>query len=70
MVAKVPVKPTSSGEELGLKLLASVRQMNARNFSRVTEVEVNAVVQARQLTGLSQSEFASALSISKRTLQE
>ena len=59
-----------SGEQLGLKLLRSVREMKARNFARVTKVEVNAVVQARQGTGLSQSDFASALSISKRTLQE
>lgn len=58
------------GEVLGLKLLESVKQMKARNFARVTEVAVNDVVEARQSTGLSQSEFASALSISKRTLQE
>jgi putative transcriptional regulator len=31
---------------------------------------VNEVVQARHSTGLSQAEFAAALSISKRTLQE
>ena len=65
------VKTTrSSGEELGLKLLASVREMKARKFARVTEVAVNEVVQARQTTGMSQAEFASALHISKRTLQE
>ncbi len=58
------------GEELGLKLLQSVREMKARKFGRVTEVEVNEVVQARQSTGLSQADFAAALSISKRTLQE
>ena len=44
--------------------------MKAKNFARVTKVEVNEVVEARQSTGLSQAEFASALSISKRTLQE
>jgi putative transcriptional regulator len=60
----------ASREELGQRLLESVRQMKARNFARVTTVEVNEVVEARQSTGLSQSEFASALSISKRTLQE
>ena len=69
MSARKPVKP-SPGEELGLKLLRSVREMKARKFARVTEVEVNEVVRARQSTGLSQAEFASALSISKRTLQE
>ena len=60
----------TTGEELGLKLLQSVREMKARNFARVTEIEVNAVIQARQSTGMSQAEFASVLSISKRTLQE
>jgi putative transcriptional regulator len=60
----------TDGEELGQRLLESVRQMKARNFARVTQVEVNEVVEARQSTGMSQSEFASALSISKRTLQE
>jgi len=69
MSVRKPVK-SSPAEELGLKLLRSVREMNARKFARVTEVEVNEVVRARQSTGLSQAEFASALSISKRTLQE
>ena len=63
-------KAAPSGEELGLKLLQSVREMKARKFARVTEVAVNEVVQARQSTGMSQAEFASALRISKRTLQE
>ncbi len=62
------VVPT--GEEIGLKLLQSVREMKARTFARTTEIDVNDVIQARQGTGLSQSEFASALNISKRTLQE
>ena len=63
-------KTTSSAEELGLKLLQSVREMKARKFARVTQVAVNEVVEARQSTGMSQAEFASALHISKRTLQE
>jgi len=70
MTARKSTKKQSTGEEIGLKLLESVRQMKARNFARVTEVAVNEVVEARQSTGMSQSEFASALSISKRTLQE
>jgi putative transcriptional regulator len=63
-------KPSKSGEELGLKLLQSVREMKAAKFARVTQVAVNEVVEARQSTGRSQAEFASALHISKRTLQE
>jgi putative transcriptional regulator len=63
-------KPSTSGEELGLKLLQSVREMKAEEFARVTQVAINEVVEARQSTGMSQAEFASALHISKRTLQE
>ena len=70
MTARKTTATTPSGEELGLKLLQSVREMKTRTFARKTEMEVNEVVQARQGTGLTQSEFASALSISKRTLQE
>ena len=57
-------------EAFGRMLLQSVREMKAGRYGRVTQVEVNEVVEARQGTGLSQAEFASALSISKRTLQE
>ena len=64
------VNTATSGELLGLKLLQSVREMKARKFARVTQVAVNEVVKARQSTGMSQAEFASALHMSKRTLQE
>ena len=64
------VKAPSAGEELGLKLLQSVREVKAGKFARVVQVMVNEVVEARQSAGMSQAEFASALHISKRTLQE
>ena len=70
MTARKATTAQTSTEKLGQRLLESVRQMKARNFARMTEVAVNEVVEARQSTGMSQSEFASALSISKRTLQE
>lgn len=70
MPARKSVETPSSGEALGRKLLQSVGEMKARKFARVTEVQLDEVVEARQSTGMSQAEFASALSISKRTLQE
>ncbi len=70
MASRKKVKRISSGEALGLKLLQSVREMKAANAARITKIETNEVVQARQSTGLSQAQFADALSISKRTLQE
>jgi putative transcriptional regulator len=68
MASRIPKK--SAGEELGLKLLQSVREMKAGLAARVTKVEPNEVAQARLKSGLSQSEFADVLEISQRTLQE
>jgi putative transcriptional regulator len=71
MANPAPVsKRISSGEALGLKLLQSVRETKAGQAARVTKIEPNEVVQARQTIGLSQAQFAEALNISKRTLQE
>ncbi len=61
---------TSEGEALGLKLLQSVREMKAGKAARVTHVELTEAAEARQASGLSQSQFAEALGISKRTLEE
>jgi DNA-binding transcriptional regulator YiaG len=70
MVSRKSEKTLSAGEALGRKLLQSVREMKAARAARVTKVELNEVVQARQKTGLSQAQFAEALHISKRTLQD
>lgn len=64
------VTQTMTGTELGQKLLQSVKEMKAGQAARITKVELNEVVEARQQTGLSQSQFAEVLCISKRTLQE
>ena len=60
----------NAAEELGRKLLQSVREMMAGKAARVTHVKLNEVTEARQNSGLSQAQFAGALGISKRTLQE
>lgn len=59
-----------SGEELGKKLLKAVKEMKAGKAARATKVTLNEVAAARLKTGLSQSQFAEALHISPRTLQE
>ena len=59
-----------SGEELGNKLLKSVQEMKAGKAARVTKVIPNQVAVARLKTGLSQIQFAQALQVSPRTLQE
>ena len=55
---------------LRLKLLQSVIEMKAGKAALATEVAPNEVAAARLKTGLSQSQFAQALQISPRTLQE
>ena len=52
-------------EELGNKLLKSVREMKAGQVSVVS----SPVIEARKKTGLSQSQFAVLLGVSVRTLQ-
>lgn len=59
-----------TGEELGQKLLQSIREMKAGKAARKTQVAPNQVAEARMRTGLSQVQFAQALHISPRTLQE
>ena len=61
---------TISGKELGEKLLRSVLEMKAGKAARATRVAPNEVAAARMKTGLSQAQFAKALHISARTLQE
>lgn len=55
-----------TGEELGFKLLASVRQMKAGQGAAVH----SPVAQARTVSGLSQTQFAALMGVSVRTLQE
>lgn len=55
-----------TGEELGEKLLESIRQMNAG----LGTVVYSPIIAARQGAGLSQGQFAALLGVSVRTLQE
>jgi len=56
--------------DLGEKLLQSVTEMKANSVARINKIEPNEVAKARLKTGLSQTQFALALQISSRTLQE
>ena len=50
-------------------LLASARELKSGKVARATIVEIPDVVSVRHSTGLSQSQFASLLGVSVRTLQ-
>ena len=54
-----------TNRDLGSELLESVRQMK----SGKTQVVFSAAIEARERTGLSQSQFARLLGVSVRTLQ-
>lgn len=56
--------------DLGAELLESVKQMKAGRAARVTHVEVSPAAHARNLSGLSQNQFATLMGVSVRTLQE
>ena len=56
--------------DIGAELLASVIEMKAGKTGAVHHVPVSEVIEVRVKSGLSQAQFASALGVSVRTLQE
>ena len=56
--------------DLGAELLNAILDVKAGRIGAQHSVEPNEVAQARLKTGLSQSQFAKALRISPRTLQQ
>jgi len=56
--------------DIGTELLDAIRQVKAGNVGRIHQVRVPLALEARQRLGLSQAQFAEALQVSKRTLQE
>lgn len=55
---------------IGEELLQAVRDIKAGKVGRISSVEVSPLASARLKLGLSQSEFAKMLGVSRRTLQE
>lgn len=56
--------------DLGTELLQAVRDIKAGKGKVVAKINVPPVVKARLKSGLSQSQFASLLGVSVRTLQD
>lgn len=56
--------------DLGAELLKSVREMKAGKGRVVASITVSPVIEARTKSGLSQTQFATLLGVSVRTLQE
>jgi len=55
---------------IGEELLQAVHDIKAGRVGKVSAVEISPLASARQKIGLSQSEFARMLGVSRRTLQE
>lgn len=56
--------------DIGEELLQAIRDVKAGRHGAKYKVEANEVVAIRLKTGLSQAQFAAALKISPRTLQQ
>ena len=56
--------------DLGDELLQAIRDVKAGQHGASYKVEANDIVAARLKAGLSQAQFAAALNISARTLQQ
>lgn len=57
-------------EKFQKDLLKSVRQMKAGEAVRTTKVTLSPIAEARSRLGMSQSELASLMGVSTRTLQD
>jgi putative transcriptional regulator len=70
MARKKSLSVRDASRDIGEELVQALQELKAGKIGRKFEVSVNDVVKARLGTGLSQSEFAAALRISPRTLQQ
>lgn len=57
-------------EDFQKDLLESVRQMKGGKAGRTTQVTLSPIAEARSRLGISQSELASLMGVSPRTLQD
>jgi putative transcriptional regulator len=55
---------------IGEELLAAIRDVKAGRHGKIYKVEPNEIIATRVKCGLSQAQFAKALHISSRTLQQ
>ena len=65
MTSKKPVR-----RNIGEEVLQAIQEVKAGKYGAKYEVEANDIVKARLKSGLSQTQFAAALRISARTLQQ
>lgn len=59
-----------SHRNIGEEILYAIRDVKAGRYGSKYQVEANDIIKTRMKCGLSQAEFATALRISARTLQQ
>jgi putative transcriptional regulator len=69
-MTKKTVSARDASRNIGDELLQAIRDVKAGKYGAKYGVEANDVVKARLKSGLSQAQFAAALHISPRTLQQ
>lgn len=67
---KKSITARDADRNIGEELLQAIRDVKAGKYGARYEVEANDIVEARLKCGLSQTQFAAALQISPRTLQQ
>ncbi len=70
MATKKSVLDRDAKRNIGDELLHAIKDVKASKYGAKYQVEANDIVKARMKCGLSQSQFAEALHISPRTLQQ
>ena len=67
---KITAAREEAERDIGNELLQAIRDVKSGKYGAKYSVEANDVVKARLKSGLSQAQFAAALQISSRTLQQ
>jgi len=70
MAAKKDIASRDAKRNIGEELLQAIKDVKAGKYGAKYQVEANDIVKARMQCGLSQAQFAAALHISPRTLQQ
>ena len=70
MATKKDIATRDAKRNIGEEFLQAIKDVKAGKYGARYQVEVNDIVKARMQCGLSQAQFAAALHISPRTLQQ
>lgn len=70
MATKKVIEARDAKRNIGEELLFAIKDVKAGKYGAKYQVEANDIVKARVKCGLSQVQFAAALHISPRTLQQ